>query len=72
MITEYLANKWFKIGFWLAVIGWGPLLLIILFSTLGLWPDPDPNPVGPGLLFFLSFWPAVISMVVGIRQVRRG
>lgn len=72
MIAEYLANKWFKIGFWLAVVGWGPLLIVILFAAIGLWPDPDPNPVGPGLLFFLTFWPAVICMVVGIRQTRQG
>lgn len=27
-MKEYLANFWFKIGFWLAVIGWGPLWAI--------------------------------------------
>lgn len=70
-MKEYLTNRWFKLGFWLAVIGWSPLWLIVLLAAIGLWPDPNPNPVGPGLLFFLSFWPAVIGMGVGVWQVRR-
>lgn len=70
-MKEYLANRWFKLGFWLAVIGWSPLWAIVLLAAVGLWPDPNPNPIGPGLLFFFSFWPAVIAMGVGAWQVRR-
>lgn len=70
-MEHYLANRWFKLGFWLAVIGWGPLWIIVLLAAIGLWPDPNPNPIGPGLLFFFSFWPAVIAMGVGVWQVRR-
>ena len=64
-MKQILANKWGKIGAALAVLGWGPLLLIVLLDAVGLWPDPNPNPVGPGLLFFVTFWPAVISLGVG-------
>jgi hypothetical protein len=70
-MKEYLANVWFKIGFWLAVIGWGPLWTIGLLATIGLWPDPNPNPIGPGLLFFFTFWPAAILLGIGVFQVRR-
>jgi hypothetical protein len=70
-MREYLANRWFKIGFWLAVVGWGPLLAIILLAAIGLWPDPNPNPIGPGLLFFVTFWPAVVLLAIGVWQVRR-
>lgn len=49
-MKKYLGNRWFKIGFWLVVIGWGPLLGIVLLAAIGLWPDPNPNPVGPGIL----------------------
>jgi hypothetical protein len=70
-MEQYLANRWFKIGFWLAVVGWGPLLGIMLLAAVGLWPDPNPNPVGPGLLFFLTFWPAVICVGIGLWQVKR-
>ena len=70
-MKEYLANRWFKIGFWLAVIGWSPLWAIVLLAAVGLWPDPNPNPIGPGLLFFITFWPAVICLGVGVFQTRR-
>jgi hypothetical protein len=56
-------------GLALIVFGWGPLLAIILLASVGLWPDPNPNPIGPGLLFFFTFWPAMICIGIGIRQV---
>ncbi len=71
-MRTYLANRWFRVGFWLAVLGWSPLLAIVLLAAVGLWPDPNPNPIGPGLLFFFSFWPAVALMGLGAFQVRRG
>jgi hypothetical protein len=40
-------------------------------AELGLWPDPNPNPIGPGLLFFFTFWPAVICLGIGVFQVWR-
>jgi hypothetical protein len=45
------------------------LLAIILLASIGLWPDPEPNPVGPGLLAALTFWPSVICLVMGVVQV---
>lgn len=70
-MKDYLANRWFKTGTYLVVLGWGPLLAIIILAAIGLWPDPDPNPVGPGLLFFFTFWPAVICLGIGAWQTRR-
>jgi hypothetical protein len=43
-----------------------PPLAIILAVSLGLLSDPDPNPIGPGLLAFFTFWPAVILIVWGL------
>ena len=54
------------------VVGASPLLFIIIAAAVGLWPDPNPNPVGPGLLFFFTFWPAVICIVIGVIRVRLG
>ena len=71
-MTRYLGNRLFKIGFWLFVVGSGPLLAIILLAAIGLWPDPNPNPIGPGMLAGLTFWPALICMGIGAAQVRRG
>jgi hypothetical protein len=60
-----LRNRWLRAGVALVIFGWGPLLGIVLLSSLGLWPDPNPNPVGPGLLFFVTFWPAVVCLAIG-------
>jgi hypothetical protein len=68
------SNRLFKIGAIIALVGWTPLLAIILLAAIGLWPDPNPNPIGPGLLFFVTFWPAVICLGTGTFQAwrRRG
>lgn len=71
-MARYLKNRLFKIGFWMFVLGCGPLLCIILLASIGLWPDPNPNPIGPGLLAFLTFWPSLICMAIGVVQIRRG
>jgi hypothetical protein len=71
-VREYLKSGWVRIGLGLLVLGSGPLWAIILLAALGWWPDPNPNPIGPGLLFFLTFWPAIICLGVGVLQVRSG
>jgi len=68
----YLANKLIKIGLALVIFGWGPLFGIIFLAAVGLWPDPNPNPIGPGMLFFFTSWPAIICLSIGIFQVKRG
>lgn len=56
------------IGLALFALGIGPLLTIILLANLGLTRDPDPNPIGLGILAFLTFWPSVILIVIGIAR----
>jgi hypothetical protein len=70
-MKEYLSNRLIQIGLGLVFFGWGPLLAIIVLAAIGLWPDPNPNPIGPGLLFFFTSWPAIICLVIGLVQVRR-
>jgi hypothetical protein len=69
-MRAYLQSAWVKVGLVLLIVGAGPLLFIIITAAIGLWPDPNPNPIGPGLLFFFTFWPAVICIVVGVIRVR--
>ena len=70
-MRAYLQSGWVRWGLGLLLVGSGPLLFIILAAAVGLWPDPNPNPIGPGLLFFFTFWPAVICIIIGVVRVRR-
>ena len=69
--NHYLRSRWVKAGVALLLVGASPLLAIITAADRGLWPDPNPNPVGPGLLFFFTFWLALICIIFGVVQVRR-
>lgn len=71
-MDDYLANRWIRIALWLMAIGWGPLLGVLLLAALHLWPDPNPNPIGLGLLFAVTFWPVANCGCAGAFQVRRG
>lgn len=71
-MRRLLRDRWFKSGLILLVLGSGPLWTIVLLAAIGQWPDPNPNPIGPGLLFFFTFWPAVALMSVGVVRVWRG
>jgi len=55
-------------GVLLLLVGSGPLLTVILLASLGLTKDPKLNPVGFGIIAFLTFWPSVILIVVGAVQ----
>jgi len=54
------------LGLGLFAIGTGPLLLFIAADEIGLIRDPNPNPVGFGLLFFVTIWPALGLMAFGL------
>jgi len=69
-MNDYFRSGWVKAGVALLVIGASPLVFIIVAADLGFWPDPNPNPIGPGLLFFFTFWPAVICILIGVLRVR--
>ena len=66
MLNSILASKLFRAGLVVLAIGYLPLLLIILAAKLGLSKDPNPNPVGPGLLAMLATWPAAGLLVAGV------
>lgn len=70
-MQPYLADRLFRIGLTVLVLGSGPLLVVILLAKLGVASDRNPNPVGPGLLAGLTLWPALILMAVGVARVRR-
>jgi hypothetical protein len=53
-------SRLFWAGLVLLAIGVSPLFAVILLSR-----DPNPNPIGFGLLAFVTFWPAIIMIVIG-------
>jgi hypothetical protein len=69
-MSAYLQSGWVKFGLVFLLVGAAPLLFIIVAAAIGLWPDPNPNPIGPGLLFFFTFWPAIICILIGVVRVR--
>jgi hypothetical protein len=69
-MSQYLKSTWVKVGLGLLLAGATPLLIIVAAADLGLLRDPNPNPVGPGILFGLTLWPAIICIVVGVIRAR--
>lgn len=53
------------VGIAVVVLGTGPLLAIITAATLGWTDDPNPNPVGPGILAMCTFVPGLALGVTG-------
>ena len=71
-MRRYLDSRLVRVGLGLLVFGSGPLLVIVAAATIGLLSDPNPNPIGPGILAFLTFWPGVICLLIGLARVRSG
>lgn len=57
-------RRWLRRGAILFAIGPGPLLLIVALSKIGIG-DPNPNPVGPGILAMFTFYPALAMLLYG-------
>ncbi len=72
-LREYrFRDSWLiRIGAGLLVVGSGPLLAVILAAELGLTSDPNPNPVGFGIMAMCSFWPSLILIACGVVDVVR-
>ncbi|MEO8224485.1 MAG: hypothetical protein ABI661_06745 [Gammaproteobacteria bacterium] len=61
----YLRSWWVRVGLALLLLGAAPLVTIIVAAKVGLWPDPNPNPVGLGMLFFFSGVVATGCLAIG-------
>jgi hypothetical protein len=54
------------VGLTLAIVGSAPLLSIIAASKIGVLDDPNPNPVGFGIIAACTFWPGIAAAVIGV------
>ena len=61
----YLRSWWVRAGLTILLLGAAPLVAIILAASVGLWPDPNPNPVGARLLFFFAGVVATACLAIG-------
>jgi hypothetical protein len=62
----YFRSKWIRAGAITIAAGTLPLLIVIVLAKVGLWPDPDPNPIGPGLLLVAAAVLASVLTLIGI------
>jgi len=71
MMRPFWRSRYFVVGAVLLLVGTGPLVSVIVLASLGLTKDPNPNPIGFGILAFLTFWPSVVLMLLGVVTSRR-
>ena len=67
----YWRSAWVGAGLGTMVVASVPLLVVIVANDLGLWPDPNPNPVGFGLLFVAGAMAGTVLLGVGVVGVAR-
>jgi hypothetical protein len=53
------------VGLVIAAVGSAPLVAVIAASKIGWLDDPNPNPVGWGILAACTFWPGIALAVAG-------
>ena len=70
MIKRLLGSKLFRAGLIVTAAAYLPLTLIILAAKAGLLKDPNPNPIGPGLLAFTFSWVGLGLMIAGAVKAR--
>lgn len=64
-----LRDSWlFRIGVTILILGSAPLILFIIADKLGFIADPNPNPIGLGLLLFVT---APIGGLMVLSAVKR-
>ena len=68
---KFLKSKWIRAGVVGLVVGTGPLVSVMVAAQLGITDDPNPNPVGFGILAVLTFWPSIVLIAVGIWRQRK-
>jgi hypothetical protein len=62
----YLQSPWVRAGGAIFLAGAIPLLGVIVATFIGLWPDPNPNPVGLGFLFLAAGVLGCLLALIGV------
>jgi hypothetical protein len=67
---QYLESNWVRTGFGLAVGSSLPLLAVVAAASAGLLSDPNPNPIGLGLLFLAGAAVGTMIAAIGVLRLR--
>jgi hypothetical protein len=62
----YLQSPWVRAGGAIFLAGAIPLGGVIVAAFIGLWPDPNPNPVGLGFLFLAAGVLGCLLALIGV------
>ena len=68
---DYLRAPLVRAGFGIAIVSALPLLSVVALSALGVWPDPNPNPIGFGLLLVAGGGLGTVILGFGVAAVAR-
>jgi hypothetical protein len=68
LMEGFRDSKLIRCGVVGLVLGTGPLLLSVVIAHIQ--GDPNPNPVGPGILAGFTFTPSLICLIVGLIRAR--
>lgn len=63
---RYLRSPWVRAALVTITIAALPLVAIGVLAAAGIWPDPNPNPIGPGLLFVAGLVLGTLLVTIGI------
>lgn len=58
-----------RLGFGVLIAGSAPLLLFLAADAMGMVRDPDPNPIGLGLIFAVGNMIAGVLIPIGLLQL---
>lgn len=64
--TRLRLSRLLWIGIALLIAGCGPLVGIMAMAAMGMTQDPNPNPVGFGILAAVTLWPSLGLIAIGI------
>lgn len=69
-MKRYFGSWFVRIGLILLLVGSGPLVGFLIYARFGFYADPNPNPVFLGILAWLTFWPSLLLIGIGVWRVQ--
>jgi hypothetical protein len=71
-LSRLAHSRCFLAGLLLFIGGCGPFIVFSIVTVLGFTDDPNPNPVGLGIIFGLFALPSLSLIALGLARARAG